>query len=221
MADKDHIEGEYAYLFDNDVDDLSMHRKMGFDMTHFLDHELKSVLEALTMYLFRRLEQSFDGKLVTVLLDEGWQYLDNDYWKKKLRKWLPTLRKLNCHLVFATQSPASVVESSLRNIILDNCATNLYFSNPQAKREHYIDGFNLTESEFLSIKENEPSLRLFLLKQEHESCLCKLNLSKMPDALAVCSANKSTLGLLDKLRAEVGDDPKQWLPLFYQRRLLQ
>ena len=217
-GNKDHIEGEYAYVFDNDVDDLSMHRKMGFDMTHFLDCEPKNVLAALTMYLFHRLEQSFDGQLVTVLLDEGWQYLDNDFWKQKLRKWLPTLRKLNCHLVFATQSPASVVESPLRNIILDNCATNIYFSNPQAKREYYIEGFNLTESEFLSIQENDPSCRLFLLKQEHESCLCKLNLSQMPNALAVFSANKFTLGVLDRLRSEVGDDPDRWLPLFYQRR---
>ena len=218
-GDKEHIEGEYAYIFDNEVDDLSMHRKMGFDMTHFLDHEPKSILVALTMYLFHRLETSLDGCLVTVLLDEGWQYLDNDYWQKKLRKWLPTLRKLNCHLVFATQSPASVVESPLQNIILDNCATNIYFSNPQAKREHYIDGFNLTHSEFRSIKENDPSCHLFLLKKEHESCLCKLNLSHMGDVLAVFSGNKSTLNLLEKLRQEVGSNPKKWLPLFYERRL--
>jgi len=217
-GDTRHIAGEYAYLFDNETDDLEMHQKMGFDMTHFLDHEPKGVLSALTMYLFHRLEQSFDGQLVTVLLDEGWQYLDNEYWRKKLRVWLPTLRKLNCHLVFATQSPASVVESSLRHIILDNCATNIYFPNPQAKRAHYIDGFNLTDSEFLSIKENDPGSRLFLLKQEHESCICKLSLSQMDDALAVFSANKSTLNLLDQLRKEFGDHPEQWLAAFYEGR---
>lgn len=217
-ADGKHSDGEYAYIFDNNTDALEMHTKMGFDMTHFLDNEPSNVLAALTMYLFHRLEESFDGKLVTVLLDEGWQYLDNHYWQVKLKKWLPTLRKLNCHLVFATQSPSSVVESPLRNMILDNCATNIYFANPQAKPQHYIDGFNLTESEFSSIKNNEPTSRLFLLKQEHESSLCRLNLAHMPDALAVLSANRSTVNLLTQIRKEVGDDPHNWLPVFQQRR---
>ena len=27
-----------------------------------------------------------------------------------------------------------------------------------------------------------------------------------------------TVGLLDQIRAEVGDDPADWLPLFHQRR---
>ncbi len=105
-------------------------------------------------------------------------------------------------------------------MILDNCATNIYFANPQAKEQHYIDGFNLTESEFTAIKSNEPNSRLFLVKQEHESALCKLNLSHMPDALAILSANKSTINLLDSIRREVGNDPRDWLPLFYQKRQL-
>ena len=219
-ADGKHAEGEYAYIFDNNTDALEMHTKMGFDMTHFLDNEPSNVLAALTMYLFHRLKQSLDGRLVTVLLDEGWQYLDNYYWQISLKKFLPTFRKLNCHLVFATQSPSSVIESPLRNMILDNCATNIYFANPQAKEQHYIDGFNLTESEFTAIKSNEPNSRLFLVKQEHESALCKLNLAHMPDALAILSANKSTINLLDSIRQEAGDNPKDWLPLFHQRRCL-
>lgn len=204
-------EGEYAYLFDNVSDDFQMHNKMGFDLTHFLDVEPKQVLAALTMYLFHRLEQSFDGRLVTVLLDEGWQYLDNDYWIKKLRKWLPTLRKLNCHLVLATQSPSSVVDSSIRNMILDNVATSIYFSNPQAKREHYQNGFNLTEREFLTIKESSPEHHYFLLKQEHESCLCQLDLTGIADLLPIFSANRKSIVLLNKLREQYGDNPEQWL----------
>ena len=210
----DYPDGEYAYLFDNAQDNFQMHDKMGFDITHFLDVEPKSVLVALTMYLFHCLEQSFDGRLVTVLLDEGWQYLDNAYWVQKLKKWLPTLRKLNCHLVLATQSPSSVIESPIRNMMLDNAASYIYFSNAQAKREQYKNGFNLTENEFLSIKKNDSDGRYFLLKQEHASCLCQIDLSVISDLLPIFSANRKSLILQERLRNTYGDDPAMWLPHF-------
>jgi len=222
-ADDENDAGPYAYLFDNDVDALAMQTKMGFDMTHFLDEEPAPILAAVTMYLFQRLEESLDGTLTSVFLDEAWQYLDNPYWQAKLKRWLPTLRKLNCHLVFATQSPKSVADSPISHTILDNCATNIYFANPQAKEAHYIDGFNLSESEFSCIKENEPQSRLFLYKQGHESALAKLNLSHLKDLLKVMSGTQSTVNLLDKIRAELkaegqdDDDPSLWLPIFLKR----
>ena len=135
----------------------------------------------------------------------------------KLKKWLPTLRKLNCHIVFATQSPKSVVSSPISHTILDNCATNIYFANPQAKPEHYIEGFNLTESEFACIRENEPQSRLFLYKQGHESALGKLNLGHLKDLLKIMSGTQATVNLLTHIREEVGDDPKVWLPIFLNR----
>lgn len=217
-GEKSKPDGEYAYLFDNDTDALSMQTKMGFDMTHFLDNESAEVLAAVTMYLFHRLELSLTGQLVSVFLDEGWQYLNNPYWQNKLKRWLPTLRKLNCHIVFATQSPKSVVESSISHVILDNSATNIYFSNPQAKREHYIDGFNLTEAEYACIKENEPQSRLFLYKQGHESALGKLNLTNLNDLLAIMSGTQASVELLTQIRAKVGNDPQAWMPIFQQRR---
>ncbi len=216
-GDDSRVEGDYAYLFDHQQDRLSMQQKMGFDLTHFLDHEPANVLAAVSMYLFHRLEQTLTGQLVSVFLDEAWQYLDNPYWQAKLKTWLPTLRKLNCHLIFATQSPHSVARSAIRHIILDNCASHIYFANPQAKPEDYIDGFNLSEAEFNCIRENEPQSRLFLYKQGHQSTLARLNLSHLQDLLKIMSGTQQTVNLLTELRAQVGDDPEKWLPLFLQR----
>ena len=218
-GDKGRPDGEYAYLFDNEFDALNLQNKMGFDMTHFLDHEPPSVLAALTMYLMHRIELSLkkDGRLVSIFLDEAWQYLDNDYWQKKLKKWLPTLRKLNCHLIFATQSPRSVVSSPIKHMILDNCATNIYFANPQAKPEDYIDGFNLSPEEFNCIKENDAQSRLFLYKQGHESALARLNLGHLKDLLKIMSGTQASVDLLTNIRKEVGDHPKTWLPIFLER----
>jgi len=209
-----HSEGEYAYLFDNVIDDFTVYQKMGFDMTHFLEREPSNVLVALTMYLFYQLERSLDGNLVTILMDEGWQYLNNFYWQEKLKKWLPTLRKLNCHLVLATQSPITVIESPLRHILLDNVATHLYFANPQANREQYQQGFNLTDAEYLTIKRGTPAARSILIKQEHESCLCYLDLSMISDLLPIFSGNHHSLRLCHRLQRQYGKDPQCWLEKF-------
>ena len=164
------------------------------------------------------MEQWLDGRLMSVFLDEGWQYLRNHYWQNRLAEWLPTLRKKNSHIILATQSPKSVLESPISSMLLDNAPTNIYFTNPQAKREHYIDGFSLSEAEFRCVKENDPKTRLFLYKQRLESALCRLNLGHLDDALAVISGNAATVNIADQVRAEVGDDPRVWVPLFHKRR---
>jgi type IV secretion system protein VirB4 len=210
-------DGEYAYVFDNEADRLQLNTIMGFDMTHFLDNEPSHVRTSLMMYLFQRIEQSLNGQLVRIILDEGWQYLDDVYWQNKLRRLLPTLRKKNAFIVLMTQSPSSVVDSPLRSMLLDNAATMIFFANPQARSEHYIDGFNLTETEFNIIKENSPETRLFIVKQEHESNLCKIDLSHIGELIPILSANTKNVLLLDKIRAERGDDPSQWMAEFKKR----
>ncbi|MDF1654359.1 MAG: VirB4 family type IV secretion/conjugal transfer ATPase [Coxiellaceae bacterium] len=213
-SDGIHPDGEYAYLFDHDTDALHIADKMAFDMTHFLDNEPPSVLAAVSMYLFYRMECQLDGRLTSVFMDEAWQYLDNPYWQNKIKKWLPTLRKLNCHVILATQSPKSVIDSTISHIILDNCATHLYFANPQAKAEDYINGFNLTQSEFIAIKSNESQSRLMLYKQGHESSLITLNLSGLGELLPILSATQTSINRLDEIRRVVGNRPDEWLPLF-------
>lgn len=211
-------EGEYAYLFDNPVDGLTLSGKMGFDMTHFLDKEPSSVRTAVLMYLFHRIDLSMNGQLVSIKMGEGWQYLDDPYWRNKLQRWLPTIRKRNGHMVLDTQSPSTVINSPIRHILQDNIATQIFFCNPQAKAADYIDGFSLTDSEFAFIKKHDPSSRLFLIKQENDSVVCRLNLGQLPDVLAVLSGNEKTVRLLDSIRAQVGDDPEDWLPVFHERR---
>lgn len=210
--------GEYAYLFDNATDSLNVSiNKVGFDFTELMS-EPHSVLTAVCMYLVHRINESLDGRSVSIYFDEGWQILDNEYWKRQLKQDLPTLRKNNAHIILATQSPESVVNSSLSAQFQDNCATNIFFCNPKANFEKHYQHFNVSVSEFEFIKNTPPERRLFLYKQSDESAICKLQLSDMDDELAVYSANKSTIRLLDQIREEVGEDPTVWLPFFQERR---
>jgi type IV secretion system protein VirB4 len=213
-------EGDYAFLFDNADDQLSLSAsKVGFDFTELLAQP-KSVLTAVCMYLVYRIKQSLDGKPVSLYFDEGWQILDNDYWKHQLKQDLPTLRKLNAHIVLATQSPESVVNSALSAQFLDNCATHIFFCNGSANYDKHYRHFNLSLSEFEFLKHTPKERRLFLYKQAEEGVIAKLNLAGMEDELAVYSGNKSTVALLDQIREEVGDDPRKFLKVFHERRVV-
>ena len=210
--------GDYAYIFDNATDSLHAKDKMGFDMTHFLDNEPPQVRTAVLMYLFHWIKGQLDGRLMAIWLDEAWQYFVDPYWEKELKKTMPTFRKLNAFLVMATQSVASVAESSLRNVALDNSATQIFYPNPEGRAEYYQQSFSLSDAEFEFIKDNEAKSRQFLIKHGHDSVICKLNLARMTDAIKILSSDKKSITLLDQLRQTDGDDPAKWLPELLRKR---
>jgi type IV secretion system protein VirB4 len=212
-------DGEYAYLFDNHTDQLTMQKDMGFDMTHFLDNEPAHIRTTVTMYLFHRVHLTLDGTLTRIDLDEAAQYYEDPYWEKMLSRILPTWRKRNAHLVQATQSVSSILQSpKLSQVILTNISILICFPNPQAQSADYVDGLKLTRSEFEFIKNTDPKARLFLLKHEHDSVICKLDIGHLSDALSILSGNEATVNLLSEIRGEVGNDPQQWMPIFHERK---
>lgn len=210
-------DGEYAYLFDHSTDQLDLSAaKIGFDMTDLMNQP-KRVLTAVCMYLMHRLKQSLNGQRLSLYFDEGWQILDNEYWRRQLKSDLPTLRKKNAHVILATQSPQSVVSSAISAQFLDNCATNIFFCNARANYERDYRHFSITPSEFDFIKDTPRELRLFLYKQSEDSQIGRLNLSGMDDELAVFSANARTITLLDRLRQHHGDAVEDWYPAFIKQ----
>jgi type IV secretion system protein VirB4 len=90
--------------------------------------------------------------------------------------------------------------------------------NPKATREDYVDGFHCSVREWEIIKSLPEGSRKFLIKQGHNSVVAELNLKGFDDELAVLSGTAANNALVDKIIAEVGDDPDVWLPIFHERR---
>ncbi|HAT6826475.1 TPA: VirB4 family type IV secretion/conjugal transfer ATPase [Legionella pneumophila] len=219
--DATRIDGEYHWLFDNDSDALNLEfDKVGFDVTFLMDSTPQLIATPVYLYLLHRMRQCLDGRLTSFVLAEAWQLLASPFWEKTLRELLPTIRKKNGHFIFDTQSPQSIINSPIRHIVLDNLATLIVFPNPRAEKETYMDALKLTESEFEAIKESTPESRLFLYKQEHESMLCRLDLSELSDFIRVLSGNTRSVTLLDELMKELGSEPQAWLPAFLERSAL-
>lgn len=213
--------GDRSYLFDNETDSLNLNNDMlGFDMTHWLSsaNETPEELQPISMYLFHRIESNLDGRLTLLYADEGWQLLTSPYWYKKYEEFMVTARKQNLCLLLASQLPAKLAASPIAGALIQGTATQLFLANPKAEEADYMGSFKLIRKEFDIIKNTSPQSRLFLIKQGHEAAVVKFNLTGLEPYIAVLSGNEKSVALCQQIRSEVGDDPKEWLPVFYARR---
>jgi type IV secretion system protein VirB4 len=205
-------EGEHAWLFDNNEDELDFrNRTLGFDITELLeDRRLRT---PVLMYLFHRIEETLDGWPTMILIDEAWKALDDPMFSGRIRNWMKTLRKRNAIVGFATQSASDALESSISTAIVEQTATAIFMPNAKAREEDYCKGFGLTAHEFEFVRSLPSDSRCFLVRQGNRSAVVRLDLSGMPELVAMLSGRESTVRRLDELRALVGDDPASWYPL--------
>ncbi|RJY13310.1 VirB4 family type IV secretion/conjugal transfer ATPase [Parashewanella spongiae] len=210
-------DGELAWVLDNQLDELDVTQQtlLAFDVSEFLDHP--EVRTPIVMYLFHRIEKLIDGRRLQIIIDEFWKLLLDEYFEDLANNKQKVIRKQNGIMVYATQSAKDVLKSPIAHTLIEQCATFIFMPNPKAKREDYIDGFNLTEHEFEIIKTKlQPSSRKFLVKRGHDSIVTGLDLQNFDEELAVISGTTDKVTLLHQLVSDVGSDPKDWLPLYFK-----
>ena len=209
--------GDYAWVFDNVEDTLTAtlgaSALLGFDVTEFLDND--SVRAPLTLYLFHIVRGLIDGRRFVCWADEFSRLLADPAFEQFAKDGLKVWRKLNGVFCAATQSPSDALASPISRTIIEQTATKVFFPNPEARAEDYIDGFALSEREFKLLKEQiEPGSRLFLIKQGHHSIVCELDLKGFDAELAVISGRAGEVERMHRLIGEYGPEPARWLPEF-------
>lgn len=215
--------GPLGWVFDNVIEDIGFGdfgasgKFIGYDMTDFLDNE--EIRTPLMAYLFHRVEQLIDGRRIVIVIDEFWKALQDEGFRDLAQNKLKTIRKQNGLMLFATQSPRDALTSPIAHTIIEQCPTQIFLPNSRGNHADYVEGFKLTEREYeLIARELSVESRRFVLKQGHNSVVAELNLRGFDDELAILSGRTANVELLDAIRAEVGNDPKDWLPVFKKRR---
>ncbi len=215
--------GPLGWVFDNVIEDIGFGdfggsgKFIGYDMTDFLDNE--EIRTPLMAYLFHRVEELIDGRRIIIVIDEFWKALQDEGFRDLAQNKLKTIRKQNGLMLFATQSPRDALNSPIAHTIIEQCPTQIFLPNSRGNHADYVDGFKLTEREYeLIARELSVESRRFVLKQGHNSVVAELDLNGFDDELAILSGRTANVELLDVIRAEVGDDVKDWLPVFQQRR---
>lgn len=207
-------DGEYGWVFDNEKDtlDFNAYPNIGIDGTQYLQNP--EIAPVISDYLLHKIDSILDGRRVLIIMDEFWRYLsDPDTSKFALEKLL-TMRKQNGVMVFATQSPEHLTGNAAGSQYIQNCITHIFLPNNKAKQDQYIGQFELTPYEFEKVKTFDQHSRLFIVRQEGRSVICKLDLSEFPKTLNLLSASPEKIAFLQDLISLKGEDPKEWLPYY-------
>ena len=211
-----HSNGSHAKLFDNEVDliDLDASRTFGIEMGHILQD--KEAIGPVLLYLFQRIQNSIRGEPTMIVLDEAWALIDNPVFAPKIKDWLKVLRKLNAMVVFATQSVEDATKSEISDTLIQQTSTQIFLPNLKATTV-YRSVFRLSEREYNLVRTTDPSSRFFLVKQDNDGVVAKIDLSGMEEFINVLSGRIETVALLDEIMSEVGEDPNDWLPIFNEK----
>lgn len=199
------LEGPFGRLLDAAGDRLALSDIQCFEMEALMNMG-SAVLPVLT-YLFRRLEERFDGRPSLLILDEAWVFLDNPLFAARLREWLKVLRKKNVSVIFATQSLTDIAESAIAPALIESCPQRLFLANdraiePQARAIY--ERFGLNSQQIQLIGRATPK-RDYYLQSRRGNRLFDLALG--PIALALCAASDpETQRLIDDLWREEGPD---------------
>jgi type IV secretion system protein VirB4 len=126
------------------------------------------------------------------------------------------LRKKNCAVVLATQNLTDIVNSPIRQTILDSCFTRILLPNPSAKNEDLKDlymghlGLNKKQVEIIA---SAVMKRHYYYSAPNSRNNRIFDLGLGPVALSfVGAAGKDDLKMIRKLKAEYGDLwVKHWL----------
>jgi type IV secretion system protein TrbE len=206
------LTGPYGRLLDADQDRLGQGDIQAFEMEELM-HGKSAVLPVLT-YLFRRLEERFDGAPTLLILDEAWVFLDDPLFSGRIREWLKTLRKRNVSVIFATQSLADIERSPIAPALIESCPSRIFLPSPQAPEPQLrgiYEGFGLNDRQIDIIARATPK-RDYYYQSRLGVRLFDLGLGSIALAFAGASRPEDQRAM-DQLVAEQGSEPfaSAWL----------
>lgn len=180
--------GPFGRLLDAECDRFAVSDVLCFEMEELM-HSPSAVLPVLS-YLFKRLEERFDGSPTLLILDEAWVFLDDPAFASRIREWLKTLRKRNVSVIFATQSLADIQRSSIAPALIESCPSRIFLPNPQAlepQLQGIYQGFGLNDRQIQLIARATPK-REYYYQSRLGNRVFELGLG--PVALAFAAASR-------------------------------
>lgn len=209
------VYGDLKWVFNNPTDNLSLGEGYyGFDTTSFLGK--KQVRIPILKYLTHRADEMVDGSPFILGFEECWHFCEDEFFIGLIKDKLKTLRKLNGIVVFSTQEPNDVLGSAIGKTFAASLSTVLALRNDRANAEDYKK-LNLTDVEINLIKGMQDNDRRFIIKQGNVSAVARFDLPNYRDEMEILSGSEDTAIILNECINEHGNDPKVWLPIFYQR----
>jgi type IV secretion system protein VirB4 len=132
-------------LLDGESNEIQYRNFTAFELDHVFQMDAKLVMP-IFLFLFKEIEKRLDSTVEgennppsLIIIDEAWLALSHEMFQQKIREWLLVLRKKNCAVVLATQNLTDIVNSPIRQTILESCFTRILLPNPGAMNETMKD----------------------------------------------------------------------------------
>ncbi len=193
-------------LLDGDTENLETSFLTTFETLHLMAMDEKA-LNSILLYLFHWIQNSLNGDPTFILIDEAWSKLKNEMFKEEIKKWIKIVRSLNGAVVFATQSLSDVMNSSISDVILENCPTKILLPNIEAKNEIskvMYKKLGLSDGHIDIISSMTPKKDYFYMSPEGKRIM---NLELDPYTLRFFNADMKNI---NKARKITGDFYEQW-----------
>jgi type IV secretion system protein VirB4 len=158
------------------------------------------------------------GHRLMAVIVELWRALQEEGIADFLLDQIKTIRKKGGLLIYDTQETKDVTRSRVGHSIISQTSTLILAPDSKAVHEDYVGKLGLTEAQFAAYQKMSLSgQRQIMFVQNGQSVVCNFDLKPIRHHVDVLSASPETVRLLDQIRAEVGDDPDDWLPVFRAR----
>lgn len=217
-------DGQYAYALDNPTNmfDWENFHRVGFDVTDFLKPNHPATEPILSYLLHLKSLMNKKGGLMGTIVEEFWLPLQYPTTAEQILDVLKTGRRRDEFILLVSQSPEDAIKSPLLPDILQQTPTKIYLANPDAEFTNKDGGgyirFNMSKNEFHKLAALGKYDYKFLVKQGSQSSIVKLDMSAVTDYIPVLAMAQDDFPYLDAAKAQVGNDPDKWVPLFQEMR---
>ena len=202
---------QYGNIFNaqNDSLDLKSKRFMAFDFTHIFEDD--TLAPAVISYIMHRIqaETGDSGMPALIMIDETAPMLKHPMFRDYFMIGLQEGRKKRQAYLCAFQQPNVIDTLGVGEVIRGQCQTVLFFRNPQAMQEDYLN-WNLTQAEmdfiFGRSYRDFPYAILLSRPATGESVIMDVDLSGLGPYLKVYNSGRKNVLLVEELVREYGEE---------------
>jgi type IV secretion system protein VirB4 len=203
-----------SHIFGSEGEISWLEQIIAFDLSEISDQ--KEMLIPVVNYLLYRIENSLDQSPAIIVLNEAWEFIDNQIIGPKMADFLARMRQKNCMVILTSRNIENVDDSGFTAEIKKNLATEIFMPNAQP-HQCYKTIFGLNDEELEIIKMMEIAERHFLFKHDGNSVIATINLAEFIEILKILSADEMTRTAMDEvIAANLNEPPTIWLSQLFE-----
>jgi type IV secretion system protein VirB4 len=212
--------GRFGWVFDSPPSsrmDLEGQSYVGFDMNAFLEQDYEPS-EAAFSYMFHiKKQMRKTGETMATVIEEYWLPIRFKTIRQQIEEILASGRKEGEFLILISQHAEQALQDENLFTTMRSLVTTLVLFPDEKAEFTALERKGLTAKEFAAYKKLGKGSRKCMIKQGNQTAFAKFDLQGMDDHLAILSGDRENVLILDQVRAEVGDDPDVWVPIYFER----